>query len=211
MGKYIHIDKNLLKDLYFKQKLSLKQISKRLNINSSTIEARLKEFGFKLRNKFEAKKLINQSGQNNPFYKKGKPHCIDCGKKLSRYDAKRCINCYIKIAGFSNKGLKRSIETKKKCSLAKGGTGIPYEDTLYPKEFHYIRIEIRERDNYTCIICGNFGKVVHHIDYDKNNSNNGNLITLCLRCHRETNFNRNYWQQYFHKKINYGKKINLTK
>ena len=38
---------------------------------------------------------------------------------------------------------------------------------------------------------------VHHIDYDKNNSNPNNLIVLCKGCHAKTNFNREYWGSYF--------------
>jgi hypothetical protein len=60
-----------------------------------------------------------------------------------------------------------------------------------------LKISIRERDKYTCRICGEkqgdliFG--IHHIDYDKKNCNPNNLITLCRKCHCKTNFNRDYW------------------
>jgi hypothetical protein len=59
---------------------------------------------------------------------------------------------------------------------------------------------IRERDNYICQICSQYGDKVHHIDYNKANCNSENLITLCESCHSKTNFNRNYWINYF----NYG-------
>jgi len=35
------------------------------------------------------------------------------------------------------------------------------------------------------------------------NSNKRNLITLCTSCHSRTNFNRDYWKNYF---INISKK-----
>lgn len=64
-----------------------------------------------------------------------------------------------------------------------------------------LRRSIRERDNYTCQICGNEQgdrvHSVHHIDYDKNNCNPDNLITLCISCHIKTNHNRDYWIEYF--------------
>lgn len=56
---------------------------------------------------------------------------------------------------------------------------------------------IRERDKYTCKICGLYGFDVHHIDYNKKNCNSDNLITLCHSCHIKTNYNRNYWQKFF--------------
>jgi len=32
------------------------------------------------------------------------------------------------------------------------------------------------------------------IDYNKENLEESNLISLCMPCHRKTNFNRDYWQ-----------------
>ena len=71
-----------------------------------------------------------------------------------------------------------------------------------------IREAIRKRDNYVCQICGIhqtelkglFRKLdIHHIDYDKDNLNPKNLISLCKSCHMKTNYNREYWQNYFKK------------
>lgn len=38
---------------------------------------------------------------------------------------------------------------------------------------------------------------IHHIDYNKNNSNPNNLISLCVNCHMITNGNRKYWTKVF--------------
>jgi hypothetical protein len=63
-----------------------------------------------------------------------------------------------------------------------------------------LRQSIRERDSYTCQLCGDkqgdYAFSVHHIDYNKNNCNSDNLITLCKKCHTKTNYNRNYWLNY---------------
>jgi 5-methylcytosine-specific restriction endonuclease McrA len=56
---------------------------------------------------------------------------------------------------------------------------------------------IRERDHYTCKICLKEGIVVHHIDYNKANCDPKNLITLCSRCHIQTNYNRGKWIKHF--------------
>lgn len=60
---------------------------------------------------------------------------------------------------------------------------------------------VKERDNHKCVICGHDGfwegLNVHHIDYDKNNNDMNNLITLCNTCHSKTNFNRKFWVKYF--------------
>ena len=79
----------------------------------------------------------------------------------------------------------------------------------YPYEFNkQLKSTIRKRDNYTCKIC--FKKqslrtfVIHHIDYNKNNNNPKNLITLCRSCHAKTNFNRDAWIRFF-EGVNNGK------
>lgn len=69
----------------------------------------------------------------------------------------------------------------------------------YPPEWtRALRKKIKERDNYKCKLCGKSRKEtilqVHHIDYNKGNSDESNLITLCIACHAKTNVNRDYWQ-----------------
>lgn len=38
---------------------------------------------------------------------------------------------------------------------------------------------------------------IHHIDYNKNNCNEDNLITLCKQCNIRANYNRDYWFSYY--------------
>jgi len=64
----------------------------------------------------------------------------------------------------------------------------------YPFEFDAaLKRRIRKRDNYTCAVCRMSAKSVHHIDYDKHNLDEDNLITLCRHCHSETNHRRELW------------------
>lgn len=64
-----------------------------------------------------------------------------------------------------------------------------------------LKDKIRKRDGYKCQICKTKqnGKkhCVHHIDYDKKNCSENNLITLCNSCHMKTGFNRKKWINYF--------------
>jgi hypothetical protein len=69
----------------------------------------------------------------------------------------------------------------------------------YPTTFNIVfkRI-IRERDNYTCAVCGKANsRHVHHIDYDKANTTVDNCVTTCSSCHSKTNGNREFWTRYF--------------
>ncbi len=66
-------------------------------------------------------------------------------------------------------------------------------------EFHSaLKRVIRERDDYVCQLCGKVSsRSVHHIDYDKQNSDPENLITLCVGCNAKVNGGRSFWTGYF--------------
>uniref|UniRef100_A0A6H1ZX55 Putative homing endonuclease n=2 Tax=viral metagenome TaxID=1070528 RepID=A0A6H1ZX55_9ZZZZ len=42
---------------------------------------------------------------------------------------------------------------------------------------------------------------IHHIDYNKKNNDELNLISLCRKCHSKTGGKRKYWQNYFKEKV----------
>lgn len=78
----------------------------------------------------------------------------------------------------------------------------------YPIEFNgKLKEKIRERDNYQCQKCGKLEiseprkLTVHHIDYDKNNCLQGNLITLCNKCNVSVGSNRVHWRKFFQRKL----------
>jgi len=121
-------------------------------------------------------------GKNHPNYKKGTNQCIDCNKDLKKYDHLRCWDCYCIWAK----------NPKNNPAYIDGNSHLPY-----PSEWHQIRKIIRQRDNFRCAICNKNSKDVHHIDYNKLNCKEDNLITLCHRCHLRTNTNRDYWYAYF--------------
>lgn len=113
---------------------------------------------------------------------------------------------------YSMKGKHHTKESKIKNRIAHLGEkshcwkgGISFEP--YTPEFNErLKEQIRRRDNFTCQLCGliqnGHKHTVHHIDYNKKNNNPENLITLCTNCHSKTNIiNRNYWTDYFNKKI----------
>lgn len=103
-----------------------------------------------------------------------------------------------------------SKETRERFAKSKRGDknpnwqgGISFEP--YSPGFNEkLKQTIRGRDNYTCQMpeCGireNGRKhSVHHIDYNKNNNNAKNLITICVTHHAITNNkNRKYWTELF--------------
>lgn len=97
--------------------------------------------------------------------------------------------------GYIYGGQKMSPEVIQKMSDAKKtaylGEGNPqYIDGRsyfpYPEEFYAVRESILKRDKHTCQSCGvrKYKTLhIHHIDLNKENNGDSNLITLCPNCH----------------------------
>ncbi len=103
-------------------------------------------------------------------------------------------------------------EYRQKHGLVKGENspfwkgGISFEE--YSAEFNdELKTEVRQRDKYTCQECGytetqlGYTLNCHHIDYNKENCELSNLISLCSACHAQTNFRREDWIAYFQDKL----------
>lgn len=113
-------------------------------------------------------------------------HCIVCNKELPRKDSLRNA----KFCSWRCKGEYYSGEKAPNWSEDK--------NRIYPKEYIRIRKFILSRDNFTCKNCGSITNiVVHHIDYNKFNNDESNLITSCTRCNSLANFNKDYWKQFY--------------
>jgi len=145
--------------------------------------------------KYRKQKHYN-CGKNHPGYKGSKSKCLKCGKKLTFYRGNNhfCRKCL----DFKNENNPNW----------KGG----YTFKPYPLGWNKtFKEQIRYRDGYKCQICGcherecNRKLHVHHIDYNKNNLKENNLISLCHSCHLKTNGHRKEWTKYFINKNNFYK------
>ena len=110
------------------------------------------------------------SGENNPFY--GHHHTEETKRKWNR--------------------------KKENHPNWQGGIG----KEPYPFDFNEeLKELIRKRDGYVCQLCGKIQDnlkrklSVHHIDYNKENLDSENLLSLCLICNPKVNYNRNHWYQ----------------
>jgi len=116
-----------------------------------------------------------------------------------------------KTSSFKNKHhTEETIEYLRKINTGKLNPG--YIDGRsyfpYPSEFNNILKEkICQRDDYICQLCGmteeehlelyNARLTVHHIGYDKKDSREDRLITLCFKCNASVNFQRWSHFKYF--------------
>jgi len=154
--------------------------------------------------------LRNKKGQFTSNGLKGntfgfqKGHKVHLGKKHSRKTKKK-MSLIKKLNPSPTQFKKGHIgykamlgKTGELCPAWKGGKSFEPYTTNWTKT---LKRSIRERDHYTCQLCGrqqeDIAFSVHHIDYNKDNCNPKNLITLCRSCHPKTNYNRDYWIKYF--------------
>jgi len=143
----------------------------------------------------EIRKNGNFSGKNNSNYKDGRTlkenFCVDCNKLIS-VNATRCWEHSCEERGKRIRGEEHFNW--------QGGLNYQEYGTNWTNQ---LKQQIRERDNHKCQICNkneidNGRKLdVHHIDYNKKNCEESNLISLCISCHMKTNHNRELWVEYF--------------
>lgn len=130
------------------------------------------------------------SGKNNPMY--GRKHTEESKNKNSESNKG-------KQSGINNPmhGIHRFGEWSPNWSGDKSFEPYSFEFNKEKKQ------SILERDKYTCqnLDCKHksIELDIHHIDYNKQNNLNENLITLCKSCHSKTNGkkSRQYWTEFY--------------
>ena len=154
----------------------------------------------------ETNPMFGKKGDLSPVWQGGeesrKKYCIDCHKLLNAsayYNGElRCLSC-AKIEQYK--------DPRNHPNYINGESNFPY-----PIEFtESLKESIRDRDNHECQNCNMteeehltvYGQVlhVHHIDYNKENCNENNLISLCGGCNTRANYNRSYWTNFYKEKV----------
>ena len=169
------------------------------------------------------KKSESMKGENNPNY--GKHWSEEIRKKMSEAQmgigkGKILSEEHKRKISESHKGFKHTKESIKKMSESKKGKRMGKESSNWrggisklPYAFNFnekLKKRIKKRDSYKCQICETLDDLsIHHVNYDKMNSDWNNLVTLCNSCHSKTNHKRDYWQKELSSMIK-GKKRKRT-
>lgn len=142
-----------------------------------------------------SERMIRNNPMKNPIIKAKRGNPL-LGRRKENYE-------YLRIAAlnrigknpFKNKIHPMTLRTGSSHWWWKGG--ISYEP--YGIEFNKnYKAFIKLRDGQRCFICNGIKLLcVHHINYNKKDNCNFNLITLCNKCHSKTNNDRQLWEDYF--------------
>jgi hypothetical protein len=175
-------NKDWLYNQYVMNKKTAKEISKIAKVTMRTVYNRLSLFKIPMRNHSEYKKLYYDNGGKHPMLGRKRPDVIERNK---------------------NRHLIGELNGNWRGGLSK----LPYAFEFNNE----LKESIRKRDNYICQNCGLTNEEhliiydeslpIHHIDYNKQNCSEENLITTCKQCNSRANFNRSYWQEIYKNKI----------
>lgn len=206
------LTRDFLEKEYLLNKKTIKEIAILVSCSWGVIDYYLKKWGIPIRNISEGKKGRKIGPQSEEHKRKRSEsmlgrkqtkehiaklslsrrkysivHCKDCKKQLKSHFSKRCRECY------------QLFKKGKNHPNWKGGISKFGYPIIFNKE---LKEKILKRDNYKCQLCPSEHLLsIHHIDYNKRNCSDKNLITLCRKCNSKVNFNRPKWAKYFFEKL----------
>ena len=209
---YKKINKQKLLHYYVKKYYSVNKCSLIMKCSVRNILRELVRFKTKLRSQSEAqlgqricrKYNIDKNFLYNAYVKNGLSakhisKSIGCSEWVI-YRSLREMNITVKKSSdypVWHKGIFGVLIGKKAFNW---NGGLSFEP--YSVEFNNIlKSKIRKRDKNICKLCNKrkYGKElsVHHIDYNKKNCKEDNLISLHRGCNTKVNKSRDYWFAYF--------------
>jgi len=188
------------RDCYINHQNNFHPLKKRIKINCSWCNKEIEKtpYDMKIKNNLFCDKECHDKFQRGGD--KIIVECEYCGKQkdITPFKYNNSTTGYF----FCSQKCQSSwqIDFFKACNNPNWKGGLSFQD--YGIEFNRtLKEKIRDRDNRTCQLCGINEKEevrllsIHHIDYDKNNNDESNLISLCTSCHVKTNGNREYWKE----------------
>jgi uncharacterized protein with gpF-like domain len=175
----------------------------------------------------EAKLKISNAKKGKPSWNKGIPCSEETKKKLSlanKNPSFKNMRKKVQSAVWKNEKYRKHMSdahkgqhSSPKTQFKKGQIAWNFNNYSsfepYGKEFNEeLKEKIRKKYNYRCQECfrhqnelyrkgKKYSLFIHHIDFNKKNNAENNLIPLCNECHSQTNFNRENWIEHFQGRV----------
>ena len=145
----------------------------------------IKNLGHRIRTLTERKKMSKaMQGNKNCLGRKDSPETLEKKRKVWTEEKRKQWSEHQKLL-INDEWIKKVSSFGEKNPMWRGGIAL----SGYKGFHNLLKEKILKRDNYACQKCGLTNEKcekeighklgVHHIDYDKENSNLINLITLC--------------------------------
>lgn len=134
--------------------------------------------------------------------RKGIPHTAEWKARMSAIHMGHDVSPEAKAKMSANRKGKGGRKGERHHNWMGGASRLPYAWTFNAE----LKAEIRRRDGHRCQLCGvsqaecKRTLTVHHVDYNKTNSDPVNLTALCHSCNTRVNANRPHWTAFFQEK-----------
>ena len=200
LGDSVKPSKKELEKMYLDQGMSQLEIANEIGVTNMTVSRWIRKYGINPRTKSEAK-LVNSM---RPLKENLEKMYLEKEMSMTEIANEIGVSCQTIFTWMKEFG----IESRTKFTGENAGNwqgGISFEPYCI-KFNNTFREAVRERDDYTCQLCGyeqelNVRKLsIHHIHYDKENCY-PDVVALCCSCNTKVNFNRDYWEEYFENQL----------
>lgn len=193
--------------------MTAQQVGDRLGVSKPTVLARLREAGVTRTAGSVRAGDLSWVPQATAMYASGRmiaDIAVAVGKSFATVQRR------LSLAGYTARNVHhyRSFDGHENPNWSGGASFAPYSAAFTKK----LKLKIRERDGFVCRLCaltesehrrlyraprgeGGQALTIHHIDYDKSNCSEKNLVTLCHRCNPKMNKDRATWMKYWTAKM----------
>ncbi len=172
---------------YVFREVAAKELAKRYGVSGATVRRRLREFGVPIRSSAEQRRCDERHGRYNHAA------AVRAAWRRGAYDTER----YRRTRPTGDWGLDRygpnnsfygkhhTPETRRRLSAAAKARVLPGTGTYGDDWTPELRQRVIARDGHQCQLCGAKDAMlqVHHVDHDRTNNAESNLLTVCAACH----------------------------